>query len=307
LQAVKALLQDDELRWDDVRVFLAVRRLGSLSAAAARLGLDVSTVSRRLTAFETAIDTRLFERTRQGLVATRAAELVAPAAEAMEAAVGRLARDASTVEASAVGSVRVSVAPGMADAFVAPALGRFRAKYPGIRLELDASVRAVDLTRHEADLALRSVRPRGADLVATKLGTARWIAMTGRALATKIERLEAWTDAPWITWDQDLASFAPSRWLSRHVPEADIALATSHFASQMVAAEAGAGLVLVPSIYRSVRKLVEVPHAPALAASAADWPVDDLWLIGHRALRDVPRVAAVWGFLLALFRGLPME
>jgi DNA-binding transcriptional LysR family regulator len=302
---VKASVQDVDLRWDDVRVFLAVMRLGSLSAAGGRLGLDVSTVSRRLTAFEAALDTRLFDRTRQGLVATRGAELVMPAAEAMEAAVGRLARDASTVEASAVGSVRVSVAPGMADAFIAPALGRFRARFPGIRLEIDASVRAVNLTRHEADLALRSVRPRGAELVMTKLGTARWRAMTGKGLASKLGRLAAWTDAAWITWDQDLASFGPARWLARHVPDADVALVTSHFASQLAAAEAGAGVVLVPSIYRGLRTLVEVPYARALAAAADDWPVDDLWLVGHQALRDVPRVAAVWGFLLELFRGLP--
>lgn len=293
-----------ELRWDDVRIFLAVHRLGTLSAAGARLGLDVSTVSRRLTALEEALDARLFDRTRQGLRAARAAALVLPAAEAMEAAAARLTREASAVE-QARGVVRLSVAPGMADTFIAPALARFRASHPGIRLEIDASVRAVDLSRHEADLALRSLRPRGAELVVTKLGSARWIAMTSPGLAASLGRLESWSDAPWIAWDQDLASLAAARWLARHAPDAEILLTTSHFGSQLAAAEAGAAIALVPELYATVRKLVPVAFAPNLAPSTATWPSDDLWLVGHRTLRHTPRIAAVWSFLVALWRAQP--
>ncbi|HEU4536894.1 MAG TPA: LysR family transcriptional regulator, partial [Polyangiaceae bacterium] len=154
-------LQDPEgARWDDVRVFLAAYQLGSLGAAGARLGLDVSTVSRRLTAFEAAIGAPLFDRSRRGLAPTRAAELALPAAEAMAAALARLARDASAPDAAAEGVVRLSVAPGFADAFLAPLVPALRARHPKITLELDASVRPLDLARREADLALRSVRPR---------------------------------------------------------------------------------------------------------------------------------------------------
>jgi len=128
-----------DARWDDVRVFLAVQRAGSLGQAAARLGVDTSTVSRRLTALESWLGARLFERTREGLAPTRVAELVLPPAEAMEAAHRRFARDASGVEAEAEGVVRLSVAPGFAQDFVAPALVRLRARHPKIRVELGCS------------------------------------------------------------------------------------------------------------------------------------------------------------------------
>ncbi|APR75603.1 Transcriptional regulator, LysR family protein [Minicystis rosea] len=294
-----AKTQDIEgARWDDVRVFLAVRRHGSFGAAGARLGMDTSTVSRRLAALEAALGAQLFERSREGVVPTRRAELVLPAAEAMEAAHGRFARDASALDSTAEGIVRVSVAPGMADSFVAPLLVRLRARYPKIGIELDASVRPLDLTRHEAEIALRSVRPQGADLVMTKILTSRWVAVASPERVKALGRMMNWEAEPWIAWDRDLASLPPARWLARHVPHADIALRTSHFASQLVAAREGLGIVLAPEPFARIHGLVPVSFASALAASAEAWPSDDLWLVGHRALRDVPRVAAVWSFLL---------
>lgn len=290
-----AKMQDlSDARWDDVRLFLAVQRHGSLGAAGARLGLDTSTVSRRLTALEEALGARLFERTRGGIVPTRAAEVVLPAAEAMEAAHGRFTRDASDVESGVEGVVRISAAPGMADAFVVPALARLRARHPRLRLELDASVRPLDLTRHEADLALRSLRPQGAELVMTRVGAGGWIAAASPELARALGRVSTWEDAPWITWDRDLASMPAARWVAKHAARAEIALRTSHFASQLTAAQEGLGLVLVPEPYLGLRGLARVRHAEALAASVEALPSDELWLVGHQALRDVPRVAAVW-------------
>lgn len=291
-----------EPRWDDVRVFLAALREGSLGQAGARLGLDTSTVSRRIGALEEVLGARLFDRTRDGLLPTRIAEVVLPAAEAMEAAHRRFSRDASGLETQAEGIVRVSAAPGLAETFIAPAFVRLRAQHPKIRLELDASVRVLDLTRHEADLALRSVRPQGAELVVTKLATARWVVAASKELVAAHGKITSWDAVPWLTWDRDLASFHAARWLARHAPRADIVLRTSHFASQMNAALSGLGLVMIPEPYLKAYPLVPVRYAKALEPSAADWPIDDMWLVGHRALRDVPRVDAVWRFLVAELR-----
>lgn len=285
--------------WQDIPVFLAVYRHKTLAAAAQKLGLDTSTASRRIAALEEALDAKLFERTREGLAPTRAAEQVLAAAEAMEAAHARMTRAASEVEAAAEGIVRVSTAPGVSSVFVAPALARLRAKHPKLSIELDASVAPRDLTRHEADLALRSVKLTGADLVATKLATSSWVVAAAPGLVKR--PLAAWDALPWIAWDRDLASFHVSRWLAQRVPGADIALRTSDFASQLAAAHAGLGLVLAPLAYLEPMKLAAVPIGSALRADAEAWPTDDLWLVGHRALRDVPRVAAVWNFMVELF------
>ena len=284
--------------WDDIRVFLAAFREKSLGAAALRLGVDTSTVSRRLTTLEEATGLRLFDRSREGLRATHAARAMLPAAEAMEAAHARLARDASDASERVEGTVRISMAPGVADVFVAPLLVDLRARHPRLTLELDASVRALDLTRREADLALRSIAPVGAELVTRKLARAPWVAAGSPVLVKTLGRLRSWTAAPWVAWDHDLARMHVSRWLAAHVPKADVALRTSHFASQLVALETGLGIGLVAEPYLAARGLLPVRLGRELAPSARALPVDDLWIVGHRALRDVPRVAAVWTFLL---------
>jgi len=286
-------------RWDDVRLFLALRREGSLASAGVRTGLDASTLSRRLASLEDTLGARLFDRTREGLVPTAAAELLLPAAEEMEAAHARFARDASVFEREAEGTVRLSVPPGVADAFVAPALVRLRAKHPRIRLELDASVRLTDLTRREADVALRTIRPQGGELVMTRLAASPWTPMTSlsRAAGPKVMR---WDDVDWIAWGDDLATIPPARWLTQHVSVAPV-LKTSHIAAQVAAVREGVGVALLPLVYAKVEAIAPLPHGKSLAASAREFPVNETWLVGHRALRGVPRVAAVWDFLVEEF------
>jgi DNA-binding transcriptional LysR family regulator len=294
-----AKTQDLEaVRWDDVRVFLAIYRAGSLGQAALRLALDTSTVSRRLSAFEAGLAVRLFDRARDGLSPTRAAKNLLAAAEAMEAAHARLSREATDVDAVVQGVVRLSLPPGAAEAFVAPALPRLLAQHPKLRIELDASARVLDLARHETDLAVRSVRPESAQLVALKLLSRHpWVVAGAASRAAELGKVRDWNDVPWISWDRDLASFGPARWLHKHAPSATVVLRTSHFASQLSAAAAGLGVVLVPEIDRRQRGLVEVDHARALAPSVAALPKDDLWLACHQSLRELPRIDAVWRFL----------
>lgn len=298
-------MQDHEqARWDDVRVFLAAYRALSLGVAASRLGVDTSTVSRRLAAFELQLGVELFERTREGLLRTVAAERLFEAAEVIEAAHARLSRDASGVEAAAEGTVRLTLDPGLAEFFVVPALPRFRALHPRIDLELDASSQPRDLRRREADLALRSTTLAGADLVATKVAVQGWVAVGNRKLVGTLGSLSSWDAAPWITWDRDLSSFPPAQWVARHAPRAQTPLRTSHFASQVAAVEAGLGIALLPAAYARRKSFARVRTGRALAASVETLPHSELWLVAPRILRDVPRVAAVWAFLAEQMRAL---
>lgn len=300
MQVMVADLQGQN--WDDIRVFLAAFRTRALGPAARRLGVNASTVSRRLAAFEAELGQLLFERTREGLLPTQAAARIHAAAERMEAARSQLARDASAVDLRVEGVVRLSAAPGLLQERVAPALVRLHARHPALRIELDASVRPLDLSRREADLALRSVPLVGAELVATKLGTARWVAAASPAWVKRLGRMSSWEHAPWIGWDTDMASFHVARWLARHAPRAEVVLRTSHYASQVAAARTGLGLMLLPENDLSLHPLAPVRIGTSLKTSAAAWPRDDLWLVSHRSLRELPRVAAVWSFLLEELR-----
>jgi len=286
------------LRWDDVPLFLALLRQRNLAGAGRTLGLDASTASRRLAALEQMTGTRLFDRTRQGLVATAAAEEMRGPAEEMERAALKLANAAQSFEAEIEGVVRIAVIPGVADGHLAPRLGELLARHPRLRIELDVRSQVSDLTRREADLAIRSIRPRSGELVMTKLTTVRWLAMTSTDHARELGVLSDWEKARWITWDDDLAHIPVARWVAEHVRQPPV-LRTSSFGSQIAAARAGLGVMLLDEYApRAVPGLAEVRYASTLAADAERWPIDDLWLVGHAALRDTPRVAAVWDFLV---------
>lgn len=290
-----------ELRWDEVRLFLALYRGRTLATASTFVGLDASTLSRRLAALEELFETALFVRTREGLLPTESAELLLPAAEAMELGHARFVRDAQSFEQRAVGSVRVSVPPGLAETFLAPALVRLKAKHPGIQLELDASVRFTDLTRREADLAIRTRRPRTGDLVSLKLGERAWIPMLAKASTKQPKPVKNWDGLSWIGWGDEMQDFAPARWLQKHVPSSAVVLRTSHFSTQVSAVAAGLGAALLPPVYARHAAVAPILLGGALRASVAELPTSETWLVGHLALRDVARVAAVWSFLVDEF------
>lgn len=288
-------------RWDDVRLFLALYRERTLAGAGAAVGLDASTLSRRLATLEELLETRLFDRGRDGLEPTEGAELLLPAAEEMAQAHARFVQSVLGFERSVEGIVRLSAPPGLAETFVVPALVELRMKYPALRVELDASMRFTQLTRREADLALRTRRPSAGDLVSVKLSERRWEPMLRAERARSIEPIGDWGKVSWIGWGDDMQEFPPARWVAKHVPRAALVLTTSHVAAQLAAVEAGLGLALLPPVYARRAGLRAARHAPALAASVAELPGTETWLVGHRALRRVPRIAAVWDFLVEQF------
>lgn len=285
------------LRWDDVRLFLALSRGRSLARAATTLGVDTSTASRRLAALETQLELHLFDRSREGLRPTVYAERLLADAEAMEASATSFVSGAEAFERKVEGKVRLSVPPGLADAFVVPVLPALHARHPGVVLELDARVGVVDLSRREADLALRTLRPEGAELVQKRVVVTRSVLAGSPALVKKLGRLRTLDGAKLLQWGDDLAHLPQARWIREHARRAEIVLVASSLPTQVLAAEKGLGLVLLPKPYLDVYQLVEAPVSRAIAATLATLPPDELWLVTHRALRRVPRVDAVWRFL----------
>lgn len=288
----------NEFSWDDVRVFLALFRARTLSSAAVRLGVNASTVGRRLDALEDALGARLFDRTPDGVAPTAATEHLLGHAERLEQAAHALGGAVEGFEARPEGVVRITAPPGVADHFLAPALPRLLSRYPDIRVELDASTRYLDLTRREADLALRPARPESGDLVTVKIADEQDGLFTSSAYAVELGTVRDLGDARWIGWERDLAHIPSARWLNERVPESKVVLRTSSIGAQLSAAEAGLGVVLLPDAYGKRRPLTAVRLSPALRASLPPTPRQSLWLVGHRATRDVPRIAAVWETIL---------
>lgn len=295
------------LDWRDARVVAALLQSRSLSAAGAALGVHAATVARRLEALEAALGGRLFDRTPDGVAPTALAERLAPHAEAMARAADALVLAAQHRELRPEGEVRLTAPPGAAEFLLAPALPRLLRRHPGLRIALDASVAYADLTRREADVALRTRRPTAGDLLARRLGRSADAVFAARRQAAEVGTLRRLEDATWITWGEDLAHLPHAQWILSRVPAERIALRTSHLGAQVAAARAGLGLLLLDRAVAAALDLVEVPLAAELRRGLPAPAATELWLVTHRALREVPRVAAVWEFVVQEAARLGLE
>ncbi len=296
------------LHWDDARVLLALLQARTLSGAGARLSVNASTVSRRLEALEGALGARLFDRTPDGVLPTALAEQLGPHAEAMERAAAGLTLAAQGRETLPEGEVRLTAPPGVAEFVVAPALPRLLKRHPRLRLLLDASVGYADLTRREADIALRLVRPTSGDLVARRVGVSDGGVYGAARYVRELGVLRHLGDARWITWGEDLAHLAPARFVSEMVPAEQVVLRTSHMGSMVAAAAAGLGLLLLDRPMGAAGGLAPVRLDPELRRRLPSMEAaSEAWLVAHRALRDVPRIAAVWDFLVEALARLGLQ
>src|SRR5215470_1273417 len=156
--------------WNDARYFLAVARLGSLSKAARLLGVRQSTVGRRIAALEAALEARLFERATGGWAPTPAGEAFAQRAGRIEDEALSAERMLAGREGRAAGTVRLTAPQAFGFSFVVPLLAQLRVEQPDIVVELIAENAPLDLSRREADLALRLGRPEQKRLVTRRLG-----------------------------------------------------------------------------------------------------------------------------------------
>jgi DNA-binding transcriptional LysR family regulator len=291
------------LRWDDVRLFLALCRARTVASAAGSLGVDASTVSRRLATLEEELGASLFDRNRDGITPTEAAENLMPVAEEIEAGMLRFTNAAQGLEREASGLVRLACAPDVAAVLLMPLFKELLARHPALRLEVEEGLTTLDLTRREADLAVRVVRPVRGDLLVTRLMVARWVLVGSPELAAGVGKLRAWNDVPWISWTERNAHAPQPRWLAKHARGIEPIVRTDSFAVQLAAAVAGLGVLLVPEPSAVHHGLVPLKIGPALKEAAQDWPESELFLVTHRALREVPRVRVVWDLLVERLGG----
>lgn len=282
--------------WDDARVFLAVARAGSLSGAAGALGLGVATVSRRIERFEAALGAPLFARHQSGYRLTDDGAALVARAEALEAAAGALAPEADA--GVLAGTVRLATAETFANALVIPSLPAFLARHPGLAVEIATDVRAANLHRRDADLALRLVRPERGNLTVRRLGTLGFglYASPGYLAARRTgPDAGAFDRDRFIGWDEAMRDLPPARWLERVLQERAPAISTTTLAGQLAAARAGLGLAVLP------RFLAE---GTGLVALDVDLGLDQpIWLVVHADLAASQRVRAVADHLTRLIKG----
>lgn len=159
------------MNWDDTRIFLALTRAPSLRAAARSLGVDQATVGRRLQALEAELGATLFLRAKGGYLLTAAGEAALGAARRMEAAATDLRTRIEGQDESHAGLVRVTSSDSIAIEFLLPAIERLQQRWPGIRVDLEVSPQVLSLSRRQADIAFRNVRPDAPELVVRRVAS----------------------------------------------------------------------------------------------------------------------------------------
>jgi DNA-binding transcriptional LysR family regulator len=276
--------------WEDIRHFLAVAQSGTLSGAARNLKVDHATVSRRLVALEAALDVRLVDRLPRSCRLTTIGRQVLEQAREMEAGAHGIARLAKAAHAPLVGRVTLSAPPVLVTHLLVEHLARFRAEYPEIRLSLSAQGEQISLSRREADVAVRLVRPNEAGAVTRKVGVMAFGLYAHRSYA-HLAAPERWQ---FIAFDQNFADMPQQRWLLGIAGERPVACELNHISEHLIAVRAGVGVAGLPCfIGDGDRDLIRLgEEVPPFAR--------DIWLLVHRDLRRTPPVRAVMDFVAAV-------
>lgn len=281
--------------WDDLRIFLAVARQGSLSAAARSLAVNHSTVLRRINGLEAALGVRLFERLPAGYVATAAGEDLLSSAARIEEEVAGVGRRLSGRDVELRGPLRVTTIDILAIHVLPRHIAAFRAAYPKVRLELVIAETSFSLTRREADVAIRStVKPPEA-LVGRAVSGLAFAIYGAKGYLEAAGPADDLARHAWVGLDDSFEHTTMNRWLRKHLPETEIGLRLNSVAAQLAAVQAGAGLAVLPcAIADPAPGLVQVRAPLADCASR-------IWLLTHADLRRMGRVRAFLDFMAAAF------
>lgn len=278
--------------WNELRLVLAVQRAGNLTAAAITLGVDHSTAFRRLKALEERLGVRLFERLPGGAYqATEAGARMAAGAERMEDEALALDRDISGRDHRLCGRLRVTSSETLAHSRLTIFLAAFRQAHPGIVVELAIDNRVLSLSRREADIALRPIRPKEGDLWGRKLSGIAW------ALYAAPSYLEA-NGGPLLNpsdvdrhaligWEEITSGIGAADWLLRAAPSGRFVYRTNSLVNQLVAAKSGIGLALLPCYLGDG----EAGVTRALPEPIAELD-GELWIVTHADLKGTARVRA---------------
>ncbi|WP_127903005.1 LysR family transcriptional regulator [Solirhodobacter olei] len=283
------------LDWNDLRFVIAVARGGSHAAAARELRVDPTTVGRRLAQLEADLASILFSRDSRGnLVPTEAGALVCARAEAVETTIGDLKALLGATTAEATGTVRLTAVPILVNHLLIPASAPLLRRHPQLRLEIIADTRDLNLTRRDADMAIRLARPAaetGNRLLARRIGTLRY-GVYAAARAPNPEQL------PWITYEPEMAELPQAVWLNGIGRSGgDLAnIALNDADGLLSAVRSGLGRSLLPAaIGDTLPDLSRLPDDPASP------PEREVWILTHQDLSHLGRIKAVASWCEGLF------
>jgi DNA-binding transcriptional LysR family regulator len=280
--------------WNDLKSFLAVARSGKLTAAATRLQIDHTTLSRRLSGLEHALRSKLFDRSPTGYTLTDEGLRLLPAAEEMERLALNVHEKVGGASASVEGTLRIGAPAGFGPYDRAPRIGALRALHPDLLVQLVAATAIFSLSRRDADVVVSPARPPAGRLTVSKLtdyDLALYAAPAYLEALAPIRSAVDLSDHAFVSYIGELLHFPELDFLQHVAPEGAVSVESSNLLAQLRATLAGAGLCVLPAFLAKEEKgLVRVlPDEVSLTRS--------LWLIVHQDLAELARIRAVVRFI----------
>jgi len=270
--------------WDDYRTVLAVSSARSLAGAADLLAVNQSTVFRRLGAMEERLGARLFERSRTGYSLTPAGEEMVKLAERMSEEIIDFERRLTGQDLRPQGEVRVTTNDTLVVHLLTPIFASFRKLYPEISLDVVVGNQSLNLSKRDADVAIRATSDPPETLVGRRLAAIPWAIYGARSLGlTTLDPVD-YRSHPWIGLGDNLSGLKPSRWLTQHVGEDKIGWRINTVLGLAEAVAEGAGLGLLPCFIART-----IPDLVPLSDPIGDSP-GALWILTHPDLRSTARV-----------------
>lgn len=274
------------LAWDDFRLIKAVADKRALPAAADALGINHSTVFRRLGQIEEALGVRLFERHRSGYVATPAGEEMVQLAGRVDDDIHAFTRRLAGQEIKPAGELRIATNDTLLVDLLTPVFAKFLAQCPDIRLDILIGNQAANLSKRDADIAIRATDNPPETLIGRKPARIAW-ALYGRGAdfpGPELPAREALWEHKWVSLGEQFTMLSAVRYLARHVAPERIVYKLNTVLGLAEALEAGIGIGFLPCFIGDTR-----PGLTRLAEPDPDLSAD-LWLLTHPDLRHTPRV-----------------
>lgn len=282
--------------WDDLRFFLAVSERGSISAAATYLKVNHSTVLRRLAGLENRLAVRLFDRLPQGYRITAQGEELRNQLRLVKEQIEATERSLGGRDLAPSGLIRVTTTDTLIGGLLMPLLGEFKTSYPAISLEIIINNYFFNLTRREADVAVRPSNRVPENLVGRRLGRLRSAVYASRNYLKKRGKRTDWAAYDWVAPEEALAHLAQAKWMRANVPEHRVVVRVDSLLTMVDAVRCGLGAgMLLCLLADSKKELVRLSK-----------PVDELdtevWILTHPSLKRVARIQAFTDFLYKRLR-----
>lgn len=282
--------------WDDLKHLLAVARHGSTLAAGRALGVDQSTIQRRLAELERRIGQSLVQRQSTGYRLTEMGQEMLPFAESVERAAQAFERQLHTLGTATAGTIRVTCPEPIVNRIMQSGLlDRFHAKHPAMRVQFVMSDKYVDLGKGDADVALRSGDTDDDELVGRKIGDSIWGVYASRAYVERHGQpasIDELTRHALVGFDDAMAKHRVAQWLRKVAPDVPLAARSSSVLGLVYSVKSGIGIGPLP-----------LPIGDAEAdLTRVLGPVPELsriWrMLTTRELRRTPRVSAFFDFII---------